>query len=58
MLETLKQVFESYTGQEARTSVELNSSGSNRRYFRLTGGDGTSLIGVIGLNLKENQAFC
>ena len=58
MLDNLKSLFKSYTGQEADNVVELNSSGSNRRYFRMTGGDGTSIVGVIGLNLKENQAFC
>lgn len=58
MLETLEHLFESYTGQKSGNIEELNSSGSNRRYFRLTGGDGTSIVGVLGLNLKENQAFC
>lgn len=58
MSDILKQLFESYTGQEMRDITELNSSGSNRRYFRLTGKSGITLVGVIGLNLKENQAFC
>lgn len=34
---------------------ELPSSGSNRRYFRLTGTP--TLIGVSGTSLEENQAF-
>lgn len=58
MSDILKQLFESYTGQEMADITELNSSGSNRRYFRLTGKSGITLVGVIGLNLKENQAFC
>ena len=58
MSDILKQLFESYTGQEMTDITELNSSGSNRRYFRLTGRSGITLVGVIGLNLKENQAFC
>ena len=58
MSDILKQLFESYTGQEMTDITELNSSGSNRRYFRLTGKSGITLVGVIGLNLKENQAFC
>ena len=57
MSDILKQLFESYTGQEMTDITELNSSGSNRRYFRLTGKSGITLVGVIGLNLKENQAF-
>ncbi len=58
MSDVLKHLFESYTGQEMADMTELNSSGSNRRYFRLTGKSGITLVGVIGLNLKENKAFC
>ena len=36
--------------------MELTSSGSNRRYFRLTGGN-LSIVGVIGTNKAENNAF-
>lgn len=57
MTEQLVELFESYTGQKADNVVELNSSGSHRRYFRITGVDGISLIGVIGTNHAENQAF-
>ena len=35
---------------------ELTSSGSNRRYFRIKGGD-ISIIGVIGTCREENNAF-
>ena len=58
MTQTLKNLFEKYTGQKSTEITELNSSGSNRRYFRIKGEGGTSLVGVIGLNLKENNAFC
>lgn len=58
MSDILKHLFESYTGQKLADTTELNSSGSNRRYFRLTGKSGISVVGVLGLNLKENQAFC
>lgn len=38
--------------------TELPSSGSNRRYFRLSKADGTeSIIGVLGTSLAENRAF-
>ena len=47
MSDILKQLFESYTGQEMTDITELNSSGSNRRYFRLTGKSGITLVGVI-----------
>ena len=52
----LKPLFESYTGQNLAEILELPTSGSNRRYFRLKGGN-LSLIGVIGNNLEENRAF-
>ncbi|MCR5325944.1 MAG: phosphotransferase [Bacteroidales bacterium] len=52
----LKQLFESYTGQELTQTVELPTSGSHRRYFRLKGGN-ISLVGVLGTNLDENRAF-
>ena len=52
----LRPLFESYTGRPLAGSQELASSGSHRRYFRLTGGN-LSLIGVIGTNLEENRCF-
>ena len=55
-MEKLKDLFESYTGQRATEVEELTSSGSNRRYFRLKGGN-ISIIGVVGTNKDENNAF-
>ena len=53
--EELKKLYCTYTGHEPETIEELPSSGSNRRYFRLTGIP--TLIGVSGTSLEENQAF-
>jgi aminoglycoside/choline kinase family phosphotransferase len=55
-MEKLKALFKTYSGREADKVEELNSSGSNRRYFRLSGGD-ISVIGVVGTCLEENEAF-
>ena len=52
----LKPLFESYTGQQLQEISEMPASGSNRRYFRLRGGN-LSIIGVIGTNLQENHSF-
>ena len=52
----LKPLFESYTGQQLGQVQELPTSGSHRRYFRLSGGNVT-LIGVIGTSVEENRAF-
>ena len=54
--DVLKQLYKQYTGADATEVIELPSSGSNRHYFRLKDGE-RSLIGAIGTNLKENNAF-
>ena len=43
-MDPVKLLFERYTGQPVRDFVELPSSGSNRRYFRITGDDQTLII--------------
>lgn len=55
-MQELISLFKKHTG-EANPSIEaLPSSGSNRRYYRLTSGD-ISLIGVYGQSKEENYAF-
>ncbi len=51
----LIDLYRELTGSEPIEVVELPSSGSNRRYFRLKGAQ--SLIGVLGTCLEENEAF-
>ena len=53
----LVKLFATVDGKAPAKVVELPSSGSNRRYFRLTDADGHSLIGVLGTSLPENRAF-
>ncbi len=53
----LKTLFEHYAGCPPQTCEPIASNGSNRQYFRLTGSDGRSVIGVIGTNIYENNAF-
>lgn len=53
--EVLKELYKNYTGHDCSDIIELPSSGSNRHYFRLTGEP--SLIGAVGNNLLENEAF-
>lgn len=53
--EELQKLYQSYTGVPAENITELPSSGSNRRYFRLTGAQ--TLIGVYGTSVDENEAF-
>ena len=53
--DTLIQLYKQVVGTEPAQIVELPSSGSNRRYFRLSGEQ--SLIGVVGTCFEENRAF-
>lgn len=55
-MKELEILFEEYTKQKPDSIYELPSSGSNRRYFRITG-SGMSLIGAKGLDVAENLAF-
>ncbi len=53
----LARLFESYTGTAPERISALSSSGSHRRYYRLLSGSG-SIIGVSGIDSRENAAFC
>lgn len=55
-MEELKKLFQSYTGEAPEEIIEMPSSGSNRRYFRLKGKE-KSIIGVRGTSIDENKAF-
>lgn len=51
----LSKLYKNVVGSEPCEIEELPSSGSNRRYFRLSGE--RSLIGAVGTSREENQAF-
>lgn len=53
--EELNRLYFTYTGSPAEDIVELPSSGSNRRYFRMKGIQ--TLVGVSGISSEENGAF-
>ncbi len=55
-MKELYGLFRKHTGAEPENAVALTGSGSNRSYLRLHGG-GTSLMGVTGTDVKENNAF-
>ena len=54
---SLESLFEQFTGAAPVASVALTGSASHRRYYRLTGADGRTLIGVEGTDADENRAF-
>ena len=57
-MEELKKLYTEHTGLEVMACDELPSAGSNRKYYRLHGSDGSTLIGAIGTSLDENHTFC
>ena len=56
MTAILEQLFASRMGCGAEEIRAFPASGSNRRYFRLSGG-GRSAVGVLGCIPEENRAF-
>ncbi len=59
MTETEKQLatlFEKWSGEEAVNIVLLPASGSDRRYYRISGRDATA-IGAWNSDIRENKAF-
>lgn len=54
-IKILENLYSGYVGSNPSSIDELPSSGSNRRYFRLSGEQ--QLIGVIGTCSEENEAF-
>ena len=54
---SLESLFEQYTGAAPVSVVPLTGSASHRRYYRLAGADGRTLIGVEGTDADENRAF-
>lgn len=53
---TLEVLYRQHTGAEPQVIQEIPGSGSNRRYYRLSGPAG-SLIGVVGTCRDENDTF-
>ncbi len=53
----LEDLFRQYTGSDPVRIDKLTGSGSSRVYCRLFSADGSSVIGTIGTNIVENEAF-
>jgi len=52
----LEKLFQNWSHQKVNSFDEITGSGSNRKYFRITGESKTA-IGVYNNNKKENRAF-
>ena len=56
LIERIRQLYHEWKGIDAVSIDVLPQSGSERRYFRLHGIDG-SIIGTYGANIQENNTF-
>jgi aminoglycoside/choline kinase family phosphotransferase len=52
----LSRLYTGYYSCAPDSCVPLTGSASNRKYYRLSGG-GHSCIGVVGTDIRENEAF-
>lgn len=53
----LLKLYAQWAGQEPAQVAPLPLQGSNRKYYRLTGHDGSTVIGVLGTSVEEDHAF-
>ena len=56
-MEKLINLYRAWCGRQPRYCQQLSGAGSNRTYIRITGGEGQTVIGVIGTSRDENHAF-
>ncbi len=56
-MDRLACLYRQYKGLAPQKQERLAGAGSNREYWRLTVGDGATVIGVIGTSREENEAF-
>ena len=56
IIDSIKNLYKDWKGIEPSSVDVLQQSGSERRYFRIHGKEG-SVIGTYGANIKENETF-
>jgi len=56
-MQRLTELYRRWNGELPVSAGRLPGAGSNRAYYRLTGADGRSVIGVEGTSRDENHAF-
>ena len=57
-MEELKKLYKEATGLDVANVEAIPGAGSNRKYYRMKGNDGSTLIGAVGTSRDENHAFC
>ena len=56
-MQKLIELYKEWSGAEPQHVEKLSAGGSNREYYRMTGSDGTAVVGCIGTSRDENHAF-
>ena len=57
-MQKLRELYRQWSGgAEPHDMLRLPGSGSNREYYRMTDGQGRSVVGCIGTSRDENHAF-
>ena len=56
-MQKLLELYKQWNGSEPVSAEKLPLAGSNREYYRITGDDGSSVIGAIGTSRDENHAL-
>lgn len=56
IIDSIKLLYKEWTGANPDSLDVLPQSGSDRRYFRIYG-NGSSVIGTYGANVRENETF-
>ena len=56
-MQKLIDLYKEWSGAEPQHVEKLSAGGSNREYYRMTGSDGTAVVGCIGTSRDENHAF-
>ncbi len=57
LIDAIGNLYKEWNGSPPESIDVLPQSGSERRYFRLHGENGKTVIGTYGANLKENETF-
>jgi UPF0042 nucleotide-binding protein len=57
LIDAVSNVYREWKGEDPTQVDTIEQSGSDRRYFRLHGANGETVIGTYGLNVPENDAF-
>jgi len=57
LMEKLSELYAAWKGCAPSAVERLPKAGSNRHYARFTAPDGTSAIGVVGPDVRENASF-